>query len=106
MRACVENEDGHIEDETFTEESVITSPEIGETSMTIKETNDKSQEPELPSDTEMTPNTKKKQKGKRCRECEGCLAPNCGECIFCLDMPRFGGPGRMKQACEKRACLR
>ena len=54
--------------------------------------------------TEMTPNTKKKR-GKRCKECEGCLAANCGECVFCLDMPRFGGPGRMKQACEKRACV-
>ena len=107
-RACVEDEEeGQTEDDTLAEESLNNSVEIGETPTPNKEKRDKSpkNEPEVPSDTEMTPNTKKKLKGKRCKECEGCLASNCGECVFCLDMPKFGGPGRMKQACEKRACL-
>ena len=107
-RACVEEEDGHVEDDTFAEENKNTSFDTGETSTPNNEKKWKSpkNEPELSSDTEMTPNTKKKLKGKRCKECEGCQASNCGECVFCLDMPKFGGPGRMKQACEKRTCLR
>ena len=107
-RACVEAEDGEVEDDTFAEENLNTSFDIGETSTPYNENKCKSpnNEPELPSDTDMTPNTKKKLKGKRCKECEGCHASNCGECVFCLDMPKFGGPGRMKQACEKRTCHR
>ena len=33
----------------------------------------------------------------RCGQCDGCKAPSCGKCIYCLDMPRFGGPGRKKR---------
>lgn len=107
QRACVEEEDGHVEDDTFAKENLNNSFDIGKISM-FNEIKCKSpkNEPELPYDTDMTPNTKKKPKGKRCKECEGCQASNCGECVFCLDMPKFGGPGRMKQACEKRTCQR
>jgi len=50
------------------------------------------------------------KKGKQhrfnaCRKCEGCLKSNCGECMYCLDMPRFGGFGTIKQKCETRVCV-
>ncbi|XP_075034974.1 F-box/LRR-repeat protein 19 isoform X1 [Mixophyes fleayi] len=40
----------------------------------------------------------------RCRRCEACVRSECGECHFCKDMKKFGGPGRMKQSCLKRQC--
>lgn len=30
----------------------------------------------------------------RCKTCEACLRSDCGECTFCLDMVKFGGPGQ------------
>ena len=42
---------------------------------------------------------------RRCGECAGCIHDECGECSACLDKPRFGGPGRMKQACKRRTCM-
>uniref|UniRef100_A0A8C7CRS1 Lysine-specific demethylase 2B n=1 Tax=Oncorhynchus kisutch TaxID=8019 RepID=A0A8C7CRS1_ONCKI len=41
----------------------------------------------------------------RCRKCEACLRTECGECHFCKDMKKFGGPGRMKQSCIMRQCI-
>ena len=40
----------------------------------------------------------------RCGECEGCKSQNCGICIYCKDSKRFGGPGKLKQACKERIC--
>ena len=40
----------------------------------------------------------------RCSQCDGCKAQNCGQCTFCIDMPRFGGPGLKKKACIHRKC--
>ena len=40
----------------------------------------------------------------RCGQCEGCESQNCGQCTFCIDMPRFGGPGLKKKACIHRKC--
>ncbi|KAH0516251.1 Lysine-specific demethylase 2B [Microtus ochrogaster] len=34
----------------------------------------------------------------RCHKCEACLRKGCGECYFCKDMKKFGGPRRMKQS--------
>ncbi|XP_065579671.1 lysine-specific demethylase 2A-like [Artemia franciscana] len=42
----------------------------------------------------------------RCRECEACLRDDCGECIFCADMTKFGGQGKAKQTCKARQCLK
>lgn len=39
---------------------------------------------------------------KRCGVCEACQLPDCGTCIHCADMVKFGGSGRGKQACIKR----
>ena len=44
-------------------------------------------------------------KRKSCGECSGCRAGNCGLCKYCLDMPRFGGLGSMRQKCAVRACI-
>jgi len=48
---------------------------------------------------------KKKHRFKACAKCSGCRNTNCGECTYCEDMPRFGGPGVMKQKCETRVCV-
>uniref|UniRef100_H0XKI4 Lysine demethylase 2B n=1 Tax=Otolemur garnettii TaxID=30611 RepID=H0XKI4_OTOGA len=41
----------------------------------------------------------------RCRKCEACLRTECGQCHFCKDLKKFGGPGRMKQSCIMRQCI-
>lgn len=38
--------------------------------------------------------------------CVGCKKPNCGKCKMCLDMPKFGGPGRKKKRCLQRKCTK
>ncbi|KAJ8046741.1 CXXC-type zinc finger protein 1 [Holothuria leucospilota] len=43
---------------------------------------------------------------RRCGDCEACLRSDCGQCDFCLDMKKFGGPGKMRQKCRMRQCLR
>ena len=37
----------------------------------------------------------------RCKTCEACLGGDCKQCVYCKDMTKYGGPGRMKQTCEK-----
>ena len=37
----------------------------------------------------------------RCKACEACLGGDCQKCVYCLDMTKYGGPGKMKQTCEK-----
>lgn len=41
----------------------------------------------------------------RCKKCEACQRTDCGECLFCHDMVKFGGQGRAKQTCIMRQCL-
>ena len=48
-----------------------------------------------------TSGTKKRQ---RCGMCDGCQMQDCGKCLHCRDMTKFGGPGRKKQACVLRKC--
>eukprot|EP00106_Octopus_bimaculoides_P022470 XP_014789912.1 PREDICTED: uncharacterized protein LOC106883428 isoform X2 [Octopus bimaculoides] len=40
----------------------------------------------------------------RCKQCEGCLADDCGVCVYCLDKPKYGGKNVIKQACINRRC--
>jgi len=37
----------------------------------------------------------------RCKACSACLGGDCKACVYCKDMTKYGGPGRMKQTCEK-----
>ncbi|XP_046904190.1 lysine-specific demethylase 2A [Hypomesus transpacificus] len=41
----------------------------------------------------------------RCKRCAACLRTECGDCTYCHDMRKFGGPGRMKKSCVMRQCL-
>ena len=41
----------------------------------------------------------------RCRSCASCSVSNCGSCKYCLDNPKIGGSGKLKQACSKQRCL-
>uniref|UniRef100_A0A4W6FAT3 [histone H3]-dimethyl-L-lysine(36) demethylase n=1 Tax=Lates calcarifer TaxID=8187 RepID=A0A4W6FAT3_LATCA len=41
----------------------------------------------------------------QCKRCEACMRPECGDCNFCRDMKKFGGPGKLKQTCVLRQCL-
>ncbi|RXG72610.1 hypothetical protein Avbf_06314 [Armadillidium vulgare] len=40
-----------------------------------------------------------------CNKCPGCTTPNCRECVHCLDMKKYGGPGTKKKPCLKRKCF-
>ena len=41
----------------------------------------------------------------RCMQCHGCLlSSDCGNCKFCKDKKKFGGPGRKKKGCIERIC--
>merc|ERR1712080_148338 len=42
---------------------------------------------------------------KACLKCSGCRTENCGDCVYCLDMPKFGGMGTIKQKCILRICV-
>ena len=37
----------------------------------------------------------------RCKMCDACSGDDCQQCVYCKDMTKYGGPGRMKQTCEK-----
>jgi len=39
-----------------------------------------------------------------CGQCEACSREDCGECIYCLDKRKFGGPNSLKQKCARRRC--
>ena len=49
--------------------------------------------------------SRKRIRMSRCGHCEGCNATNCENCYKCLDMIKYGGPGTLKQACERRQCV-
>ena len=40
----------------------------------------------------------------RCGECPRCVEKECGHCSSCLDMSKYGGQQRVKQACIDRQC--
>ncbi|KAL1529459.1 hypothetical protein AB1Y20_000406 [Prymnesium parvum] len=43
-------------------------------------------------------------KRRRCTQCANCLRPDCGACAACLQMVKFGGAGKKRQACALRRC--
>ena len=44
------------------------------------------------------------RKRKRCGTCENCFAVECGTCKYCLDKPKFGGNGVLRQSCINKKC--
>ncbi|XP_068245730.1 lysine-specific demethylase 2A-like isoform X2 [Palaemon carinicauda] len=40
----------------------------------------------------------------RCKLCEPCTRDDCRQCLYCLDMIKYGGPGVMKQSCKMKKC--
>ena len=38
-------------------------------------------------------------------QCTGCLSTDCGSCVCCKDMKKFGGTGKKKKGCLKRKCV-
>lgn len=60
--------------------------------------------PEPKPSTGNGPNAPRRRR-TRCKTCAACQRSDCGECSFCLDMVKFGGPGRAKQTCTMRQCL-
>ena len=47
-----------------------------------------------------------KQRRPKCNCCSGCLSKECGQCAACRDKSKFGGPGKMKQCCVYRKCVK
>lgn len=45
-----------------------------------------------------------RKRGRGCGGCPGCLREDCGKCQYCMDKPKFGGPGKKKQRCSLRVC--
>ncbi|XP_067931367.1 uncharacterized protein [Watersipora subatra] len=44
------------------------------------------------------------KRSKACGTCKACNAKDCRTCVFCLDMKKYGGRGRMKQKCKYKKC--
>ena len=44
------------------------------------------------------------RKRGHCGSCLACTRDDCGQCRYCLDMIKFGGPGKKRQACMLRKC--
>ena len=44
------------------------------------------------------------KKRSRCGNCIPCTLQDCGKCTYCLDMKKFGGPGRKKRCCSSIKC--
>uniref|UniRef100_A0A8C5EVY1 CXXC-type zinc finger protein 1 n=1 Tax=Gouania willdenowi TaxID=441366 RepID=A0A8C5EVY1_GOUWI len=46
-----------------------------------------------------------KRSARMCGECVACLrTEDCGQCDFCKDMKKFGGPSKIRQKCRTRQC--
>uniref|UniRef100_A0A672NT65 CXXC-type zinc finger protein 1-like n=1 Tax=Sinocyclocheilus grahami TaxID=75366 RepID=A0A672NT65_SINGR len=49
---------------------------------------------------------KVKRSARMCGECEPCTrTEDCGQCDFCKDMKKFGGPNKIRQKCRLRQCV-
>nr|XP_006010068.1 PREDICTED: CXXC-type zinc finger protein 1 isoform X3 [Latimeria chalumnae] len=49
--------------------------------------------------------SKVKRSARMCGECEACSrTEDCGQCDFCRDMKKFGGPNKIRQKCRLRQC--
>jgi hypothetical protein len=49
--------------------------------------------------------TTTKKRKRMCGNCVACLRDECGKCVYCNDMIKFGGKGHLRQKCLLRKCL-
>lgn len=79
-----------------------------------KKKRDKDVEPERVERRSSTPEykidkrrgSKVKRSARMCGECEPCTrTEDCGQCDFCKDMKKFGGPNKIRQKCRLRQCV-
>ncbi|XP_067287090.1 CXXC-type zinc finger protein 1b [Pseudorasbora parva] len=79
-----------------------------------KKNRDKDIEPERVEKRSSTPEykidkrrgSKVKRSARMCGECEPCTrTEDCGQCDFCKDMKKFGGPNKIRQKCRLRQCV-
>ena len=47
----------------------------------------------------------KKKKVGSCGQCEACSREDCRQCIYCIDMRKYGGPNRLRKRCIRRRCM-
>ena len=53
------------------------------------------------------PSKRASKSKRRCEECEACMREtDCRKCRFCCDIKNYGGPGKLRQKCIKRQCLK
>ena len=43
---------------------------------------------------------------KKCGVCVNCVKDNCRNCVYCKDMKKYGGSGKLKQSCSAKKCSR
>jgi len=54
---------------------------------------------------EVSDSKKPKRSSRMCGTCKACCTvEDCGVCVFCKDMKKFGGPGKRRQKCLRRQC--
>ena len=49
---------------------------------------------------------RKTKKSSPCGECEGCTREDCGQCRYCKDKRKNGGPDKLKKRCSARECVK
>ena len=102
------NREDSILDEAITQE--LTSVEIEESKEThilqfddIRLINSQDEQKMFTEKTRSENKILKAKKTRGCRKCEGCKF-ECLSCKFCLDKPKNGGRGTLRQACENKQC--
>ena len=61
--------------------------------------------PEKKKVVQETAQKKPKRSSRMCGKCKACCTiEDCGVCVFCKDMKKFGGPGKRRQKCLRRQC--
>ncbi|KAE8581943.1 hypothetical protein XENTR_v10019882 [Xenopus tropicalis] len=67
--------------------------------------NEKKKSGSTSSSSNKVPRQQIKRSARMCGECEACSrTEDCGQCDFCRDMKKFGGPNKIRQKCRLRQC--
>lgn len=45
-----------------------------------------------------------KRRKTACHQCSSCLREDCGDCSYCRDKPKFGGPNTKRKKCILKKC--